>query len=616
MKRTLKAAVSAIICIALLTSCLCIPAFSLSPEAAVPDAFEQYLADGVESAAEADTQTKISFINRLSNFLLNDVVFGLIARLIPDGANVISSRKFKLDDCKDFYSGNGEFKDTSSTDGKWSVGYGQESILPSDFGTKKYARGSYVPYWVSTEIYSDEDGNPEDLKVRVVILDDGTGRGSAVFAVIDCIGYANADVRLIRTAIADFAAEHNIKSVNVSATHTHTGIDSQGVWTSPISTMAHNFMSAITCNLIKQKNGIDETFRQTVTASAVRAIKEAYADMTEGELFYAKADIAEYMYDRTPPYAYDGNLYRLCFNPDDSSKTPTLIATFGCHPESGSYDWLQKTDSGLVLDTKITADFVYYMEKVANKAGYNFIYIQGNVGTVSSKRSKSDDGLSLDAHQTAMRFGYELGYIALGLTLTPAECVTLNSDTGDLLGVAKYGGSDKYTPWYANHKAVSEVAVEPVLNIRHEQFTIEVENNVALILSKTALASINLIHDRLACKYYTVTEIGYMEIGSALKVFLSPGEVMGELLIGGDCLADFPYDGLREVFGDNLIICDLMNDAAGYVEPDNYYVIAGYQYDPATGKAESDTWCMLVSLGKATASTVIGKFISLVNGTK
>ena len=117
-------------------------------------------------------------------------------------------------------------------------------------------------------------------------------------------------------------------------------------------------------------------------------------------------------------------------------------------------------------------------------------------------------------------------------------------------------------------------------------------------------------------KYYTVTEVGYMEIGENggdLKVFLSPGEIYGELFMGDKTMEGFPYKPLRTLYGENLILFDLMNDAAGYIEPDNEYVIYGYRYNEASDSLESDSWALLVSFGKNAASDIIGAFIALVD---
>ena len=50
---------------------------------------------------------------------------------------------------------------------------------------------------------------------------------------------------------------------------------------------------------------------------------------------------------------------------------------------------------------------------IMNDAGYNFIFIQGNVSTVTSGRGDSNDGLDTNAHSTAVRYGYEIGYMLL-----------------------------------------------------------------------------------------------------------------------------------------------------------------------------------------------------------
>ncbi|OQA49328.1 MAG: Neutral/alkaline non-lysosomal ceramidase [Firmicutes bacterium ADurb.Bin300] len=563
-------------------------------------------------------QTLSKVINFISNLLLNGVLFRAIADFFPQASNtaVVSSLdSFDITTYENFYSGTQDFIDEKAAGASWSLGYAEESILPDDFGTGLYARGSYVPWWYSKEMYTDEDGNLEELRVRTVILDDGSGRGKVAFCVLDCIGIANADVRKIRAAIADFAAENNIVSINVSATHTHSGIDSQGAWSNPLTTVANNYLSASN-DAIELRYGIDPDFLTSVIDGCVNSIINAFDDMKEGTMSFAKADISDYLHDRTPPYAYDGNLYRLKFIPYAEVARPTIIATFGCHPESSSYDFL-KTDDGIEIDTKISADFVYYMEKVINKAGYNFIYIQGNVGTVTSSRSLSNDGLqNMSAHDGAIRYGYELGYITLALTMTLDQCKQLNNNTGDLLGIGMYSGGEGYTPWYDAHEAVSEVEVEPILNIAHDQFLIEVENNVALALSKAAVASVNLFYNEENNKYYTVTEVGYLEIGDVIKAYMSPGETYGEILVGGAGIEGFDFASLREMYGENIIILDLMNDAAGYVTPDNHYVIAGYRYNEESDSLESDTWCMMVSFGKNTASTLLSRFAGLVENSK
>lgn len=623
MNKSFKSFLAILLCVSVLFTMSLTPAYALNAQdqGEINDGItlNEYLSIANNSISNI-TNIKdffVKVINFLSNFFLNGVLFKTLADLQPKLGNtsvVPSLEDFDIEAYENFYSGTGEFADTPSENAVWSLGYDEQSILPDNFGDKKFARGSYLPWWYSTEVYEDEDGISEDLKVRTIVINDGSGRGNVAFCVLDCIGIANVDVRRIRESLNEFAEENNIVSINISATHTHSGIDSQGVWTQPMTVLANNYLSTIK-DSVDLKYGIDSDFLDTLIERTSESVMNAFEDLQGGSLTYAKTDISEYLSDRTPPYALDSGLYRLKFIPFAESATPTIIASFGCHPENTSYDWLS-TDDGIEIDTKVSGDFVYYMEKVINKAGYNFIYIQGNVGTVTSSRGNSGDGLPNTTHESTRRYGYELGYITLALTMTTEECIALNEATGDLLGVNEYSELENYTVWYEDLALVEEENVEPLLNVAAEQFLIHVENNVALTLSKTALSSIKLFYDESARKYFTVTEIGYMEIGDSLKVFISPGEIISELLVGGEGLNGFPYSSLRETHGEDLIIFDLMNDAIGYIIPDQNYVIAGFQYDVDKDSIESDTWALLVSMGKKTASTIIYRFNVLVDSVR
>ncbi|MBQ7637565.1 MAG: hypothetical protein IJS90_01515 [Clostridia bacterium] len=566
----------------------------------------------VENFVSLLLQVIARVINMVSNIVINSGLAGAIRRIVPGSGAVQSYEDFKLDEYAGFLCGMEAFNTEVGENNVWNLGYSEKSILPADFGEKSYARGAYLPNVYCSEMAKDDDGENEDLRVRTIAINDGSGSGTAVFAVIDAIGIANADVRLIRNALADFAEENNIVSINVSATHIHTGIDLQGIWTDPIRNLGNNITSS------EVSYGVDRTFLATVVESTRESVIEAFEDMTEGRLMFSSTDISDYVHDRTAPYVMDTNLYKLEFQPFNKSKTPTIIASFGCHPESASYDWnsYEFPDGTTGYDPYFSADFIWYMEKVMNAAGYNFIYIQGEVGTNTSSRGRSGDNLDFNAHGSAVRYGYEMGYITLTLSMTEEERKAVNASTGDKLGVAEYSGREGYTVWYEDLETVPAEEVKPLLNIAHSAFTIKVENNLLAAAGKTSLTD-NLVLCDKDGNLYTVTEVGYMELGDTLKVYLSPGETYGELLMGGDGLAGFPYPSLREKLGDNVIVFDLMNDAAGYVENDATFVYLGIQYtaNPDGEKYDGDSWG-IVSYGKNTGSTLIGKLYELVDSVK
>lgn len=558
------------------------------------DAFESLSSTSIKAVFMKALAKAINF---LSNTLIN-IIGKALGILIPKTSVIHDFADFNLDDYGNFYAGMSEFLDAPAAGARWRLGYSQESILPDDFGTTPYTMGGYGLMATTTETF---DG----LWVRTIVLNDGTGRGSVAFCVLDAIGIANADVRLIREALADFAAENNIVSINVSVTHTHSGIDLQGVWDNTVKNVLNNiFLSTIGISEIH--SGVNRTFLNKIIAQTTKSVKDAYSDMKAGTLTLAKKDIADdYLRDRTAPYSFDGNLYRLKFVPDDKNAKSTIIASFSAHPENSGY--------GHVV---ISADFVPYIEEVLNKAGYNFIYIQGCIGTITYQRGKTNDGVEgLTRHDEAVRYGYEIGYILLGMTKTEAECKAMNYSLGDFLGEAQYGNTEKYTAWYADWKPVNETEVAPMLNIAHKQYIMEVSNVLMDIVGKTGITDYFFLYDKTSRKYYTVTECGYMELGNSLLVEICPGETYGELLVGGEGIKGFEYKSLRETYGENIIVFDLMNDAIGYIEPDNSFVMAGVQYSEPKDTFDTDTWC-LISFGEHTASKVISEFMDLVDSVR
>lgn len=615
MKKTVKTLISLILCY-----CLMMPATAFAADnEETYDSVAEYVAAAQADSEESDSsQFKVMFskvINGLSNFVINDILGTALNLIIPDSAAVADFEDFDIDQYENFYAGMETFIDEPQGEKIWSLGYGKASVLPADFGTKEYAKGAYLPYVFGDSMYEDDDGNEEDLMARAIVMNDGSGRGNVVFISLDAMGFANADVRLVREALKDIAQQYNIVSINVSCTHIHTGIDSQGVWTDPIGCMFNNFFSVFTGNV---KYGVERSFIESVVAGSKKAVEDALADMTTGKLYYSQTDIKDYVYDRTAPIALDTNLYKLEFVPFDTEKTPTIVATFGCHPESSSYDWASADpDKAISFDKKFTADFIWYAEKLINSAGYNFIFIQGNVSTVTSARGLTGDGVDVfsgNAHYTAVRYGYEIGYLILGMNMNEAQRIELNEATGDKLDIALYNGQPKYSVWYEGLETVEAKEVKPVLNIQLRQFTVRIDNNIIALLGKTSVADNFVLKDNWG-RYYTVSEVGYLEIGDNMKVYMSPGETFGELLLGGNGANGFDYAPIREYTGEDIIIMDLMNDAAGYVANPANFVLAGIQYNEKTGEFDSDTWC-LISYGKGAATTFIGNFYKIFDSVR
>ena len=424
-------------------------------------------------------------------------------------------------------------------------------------------------------------------------LNDGSDRGTTAIIAIDCLGLANSDVRLIRAALADYAKANNIVSINVSATHVHSGIDTQGIYTDLFTKIFTNLTAAITKS-DKLAPAIDNEFRQVIIDKSAECVKAAFESMTEGTLTYAKTNAANYVRDRTAPDIMMEDIYRFMFTPDDGS-TGTIITNFGVHPET------------IGFGTKVgTSDFVYYTEQLINKAGYNFLFLQGAVGTYTEDQGSSSDGLELDRVEATIRYGEELGYILLGMTMTVEErLANLVDEEREAIAI----DNEDYTPWY-DRETVTETEVTPVLNVAHNEYLVPVDNGVYELFGKLSLANNTMVTDENG-KYYAVTEVGYMELGD-IKLILCPGETYAELIKGGENMANFPFAPAYEILGtEEVIVCDLVNDALGYIMPDDFFTYATIRYED--GGITIDSSWGLTSLGDTAASNIYGAIYELID---
>ena len=104
--------------------------------------------------------------------------------------------------------------------------------------------------------------------------------------------------------------------------------------------------------------------------------------------------------------------------------------------------------------------------------------------------------------------------------------------------------------------------------------------------------------------YSTITEIGYMEMGNQFKTVFLPGEICQDLVAPNGASLNAQYSVTAKpfasqpacaIFGEDVKCFGLMNDAIGYVVPDNDYTMG----DPVNHYHE------LISLGQGVASALM-----------
>ncbi len=544
-----------------------------------------FAADGSGSSFKADFA---AFVSDTLNSIVDGLLDG-ISSILPATVKIKDPSTHKSDN---FLAGTATFIDEPKEGAKWSLGYASASILPDDFKDGKYYKGGY-------DINLKLSECADDLKVRLIALDDGSGRGISILAAVDCLGLANDDVRNIRKAVLDaLGKDVKVNSINVSATHVHSGIDTQGIYTDTFGHVFQNLFSAI-LGLDWLCDPVDTKLLKTIADQTAACAKAAVADMKTGTLTYSKTSIGDYVRDRTNPQLMIDSMYRIMFTPDDGSNG-TILANFGCHPETVGY--------GTAI---ITSDFVYYTEEVVNKAGFNFIYIQGAVGTYTEEQHLSCDGLDLDRLESTVRYGQEIGYILLAIGMTEEEI--LASGIIDEEREAKAAGTEAYTPWYEGGIEGEVEEIEPILNVKLVEYMAPVENGVYIAFGKLSLAN-NVMYQDKDGNIVASTEVGYMELGKDLKIILCPGETYAEIILGGGKMDGFVFKSAYDIMaadGDEILVFDLVNDALGYIMADNDFVYLRLNYDAENDELSfGDSWG-LTSIGGHAASDIYGEIYKL-----
>lgn len=529
-----------------------------------------------------------------------------------------------------FQNENGEFLSKPLKNAHFSLGYSKISILPDDILKKPYYIGGTVmlPLNVAEDV-------EDDLFVRTVSIDDNSGRGKVVFAAVDCIGLSNMNVRLVREKLKDFAKENNISHINIASTHTHSAIDTMGIW-GPIFTVYKNNKAVKNGKKTGELlNSVNEEYMEFLLNIIAGSIKNAVYDMTPGKIYTAqmgnnsrerifendsieKAGLSDFLWDRRPPKDNSTLLTRIRFVPDDESKSETIIASCAAHPYINSLP-IRGKNTGRT----ISGDFVYYMGETMEKAGYNFLFLNGAVEGVYPSRLYSD---RLRNIEQAKAVGTELSMITLAMTKTTEEIENseiLNPDIYEKsMGIFKDGEKSKYALWLEKKgdTVIPEKEAEPLINIRISKAELKVDNPIYILIGKLEIGNFGVLKN-FDGSYSSVTEVGYMELGKDLKFAMIPGEMdpsitSGTLVMKGENVftgEDFPLPSLEEIAGtDKLCVIGLCNDAIGYIIPDNDFLMVFFGSSKLAYKLFGSHYHEIFSFGRKTASTLVKAFIEAV----
>ena len=374
----------------------------------------------------------------LTDFLAS--LFGDGPTFYPEGDETLAEKT-----AANFYEGTGKnFQKEAQPDAKWHLGYANTSLIPADYDNGTYYIGGYISlengFTNVVEGIAEIPGiGKDDMKVRCMSISDGTGRGTVLFAVIDSIGITNADIKDIRALLADYAKENNIVAINVSSTHCHSGIDTEGLWTRNIAKLVSNGIISGTKAEGDLQQGTNPAYMAWMKERVADALIKAHKDMQPGTLTYTTKDLGqEYFQNKNRPssgqlYEVDDegnlitdgdakiamtNIERFIFTPDAEGEKPTMILNLAAHPDVAGLP--TESNSG----REISGDYVFYCGHYLEKAGYNFIFFQGAIAGIYMSRSVTGDGVETKQRvEESQRYGFELARIALSLNDTEEEII-------------------------------------------------------------------------------------------------------------------------------------------------------------------------------------------------
>lgn len=461
-----------------------------------------------------------------------------------------------------FFEGMEDYLSSPASSAVWSLGYGSASLQTGDeLDGKHYVGGSlsFPKTKAATAIYDDQ-------RVRVIAINDGSGRGTLVFAVIDGFGISSTDVRGIRKELADFAKANNIVGINISVLHQHSCVDTFGmngdlvkmIFTNPALNRINNTFGTE----YKLLNGQNASFMKHLYDVTVDSVKEAVNSMTTGKMYYSEIEAGEYIRDKREPMVFDSKIHRFRFVPDNGTKE-TWLCNMAIHAVGNG-----------AAGTAITGDYPYYIEQEVNKAGANFIQIQGAELAISSKHDSLNLPEGTPRLESLKIYGTALGKLIV-----------------------------------ESNEAETEVA--PLLNYRMKEYYVPVTNQILEFAGRLgALTNTVVTTDDDNHVLEVATELGYLEIGTKLAVAIIPGELEPAIAYGGYLDADhswtgtdFDYPSLQDIVGTDkeLLVFGLMNDQIGYILEDNDYssILSGVNEE-------------IVATGNVAGSTTINAFEELM----
>ncbi len=433
---------------------------------------------------------------------------GLLAKAI---VAALPKSYFTSDEKANRYMLTGDDKFSDSCGEFFTCGFGKEILTPDDVGSGKYYIAGY-------DSNNPATGVLDDMYARAIYIDDNTSRGGVVICAIDAVGMSRKDINEIRKIVIDSGKIPSVKAINICSTHSHSAIDTQGLWGEKI-----------------YKCGRNEEFMSHLKKCAAKAIIAAYESRRDGEIFYSVQKTEDLQADVRTPVTYDPNLTRLRFKPFDSDEC-IYVVNFASHAELLG----NKTKS-------VSADFPAYMiQEIEEKnAGSNAMFINGAIGgMISAKEIKKVYRNEIDCVEYTKSFGKMLGEIANSMS--------------------------------------DEKKLGVLINAKSKPIRITAQNFVLILARMLKVLNNDISRTEKRTAACILSEVGYIELGlEEIGMFLIPGELFPELFTGEFLDESTSATGTKADYkplielgnAKHKFVIGLCNDELGYIVPKNDFFL-------------------------------------------
>ena len=457
------------------------------------------------------------------------------------------ANKYMLNGDDKFYDKAGEY---------FTCGFGKSVLTPDDVSSGKYFIAGY-------DSNNPATGVLDDMYARAVYLDDNTGSGGVVMCAVDAVGISRKDINKIREKVIKSRKIPNLKSINICATHSHSAIDTQGLWGEKI-----------------YKCGRNEDFMNSLHERTANAIIEAYENRADGKLFYAVEKTEDLQFDCRTPDTYDANLTKIRFESFDGKKN-ICIVNFASHAELLG----DRTKS-------VSADFPAYLIKEVEEQNSNCdaVFFNGAIGgMISAKEIKKVYRNEIDCEAYTKRFGKTLGEIVNSLT--------------------------------------ADTELIPRINIKSVPVKISASNFVLILARLMKVLNNDIARSSDRKEAFIHSEVGYIELGdSDIGMFLIPGELFPELYTGEFLNEETSATGLNAEYkilknqgnAKHKFVVGLCNDELGYIIPENDFLLNSRMpyINSAKDRFDRNHYEETNSTGPKTAATLLDKMASIIDNVK